>query len=41
MTYQIKGVNGLGIFIDSSVDSFHYAIVLVTEPWLLCWLLNV
>ena len=41
MTYQIKGVDGLGIYSDSSVDSFYYAIVLVTEPWMLYWLLNV
>ena len=31
----------MGIYSDSSVDSFYYAIVLVvTEPWLLYWLLN-
>ena len=41
MTYQIKGVDGLGIYSDSSVDSFYYATVLVTEPWMLYWLLNV
>ena len=41
MAYQMKGVNGLGIYSDSSVDSCYYAIVLVvTEPWLLYWLLN-
>ena len=40
MTDQIKGVNGLGIYSDSSVDSFYYDIVGVTEPWMLYWLLN-
>ena len=34
------GVNGLCIYSDSSVDLFYYALVLVTEPWLLYWLLN-
>ena len=34
------GVNGLGIYSDSSVDLFYYDIVLVTEPWMLYWLLN-
>ena len=29
------GVNGLGIYSDSSVDLFYYALVLVTEPWML------
>ena len=41
MTYEIKGVDGLGIYSDYSVDSFYYAIVLVTDPWMLYWLLRV
>ena len=41
MTYEIKGVDGLGIYSDYSVDSFYYAIVLVTDPWMLYWLLKV
>ena len=31
----------LGIYSDYSVDLFYYAIVLVTDPWMLYWLLKV
>ena len=40
MTDQIKGGKWVILYCDSSVDSFYYDIVLVTEPWMLYWLLN-
>ena len=41
MTYQIKGGKWVILYCDSSVDSFHYdKVLVVTEPWLLYWLLN-
>ena len=40
MTDQIKGGKWVILYCDSSVDLFYYDIVLVTEPWMLCWLLN-
>ena len=39
MTDQIKGGKWVILYCDSSVDSFYYDIVLVTEPWMLYWLL--
>ena len=39
MTDQIKGDKWIGFYCDSCVDLFYYDIVLVTEPWMLYWLL--